>query len=240
MLGDEFKSVRKLFEQHGGYFPKSDEELVNRWKSVNTLIFDWDGVFNDGSKNSNEESCFSEIDSMGINLLRYSMYKTLGTKIKCIILSGMGNPAAIHFAKREHFDAAFLGFKNKMTAFETIKREWNIEGSKTAFWFDDVLDISLASVCGFRIHIKQTGSLMLQQYIRHNQLSEYSSALPGGQGAIRESCEWILGLTCQYNEVLTSRSSFDESYAEYYNWRQQLNTMIWKPGMDGNPIKSIE
>jgi 3-deoxy-D-manno-octulosonate 8-phosphate phosphatase (KDO 8-P phosphatase) len=240
MTSDENKSVRMLFEQHGGYFPKSDNELINRWKSINTLIFDWDGVFNDGTKDSTEESCFSEIDSMGVNLLRYSLYKSFGTEIKCIILSGMGNPAAIHFAKREHFDAAFLGFKNKMTAFETIKREWNIEGSKTAFWFDDILDISLARICGFRIHIKQSCSLMLQQYVQKNQLSEYSSALTGGNGAVRESCEWVLGITNQFNEVLLDRSTYNHSYAEYYNWRQQLNTMIWKPGMDGNPIKSTE
>src|SRR5690606_25525005 len=66
--------VAKIFTDLGGIFCVSPESFLKKSKSISAFIFDWDGVFNDGTKNENGSSPFGEVDAMGANLLRYSTY----------------------------------------------------------------------------------------------------------------------------------------------------------------------
>ena len=49
--------------------------IQQKLQQVKAFIFDWDGVFNDGRKDIQGNSGFSEIDSMGINMMRFSYYQ---------------------------------------------------------------------------------------------------------------------------------------------------------------------
>ena len=231
------QEVFKLFASEGGVFCHEVHEIASRWGKIRAVILDWDGVFNDGAKTSAEESSFSEIDSMGLNLLRYSMYQKHGILPVFAIISGMGNPAAIHFAKREHFDFAFLGFKNKVEAFDFLLKETNCSPLEAAFWYDDVLDLTLASQCGFRIHVNQKVSHLLKMFILEHNLADYITANCGGKGAIRESCEMLLGISGQYVHTVQSRAAYDETYANYFSNRQSTPTRIFTPGHKGQPVE---
>jgi 3-deoxy-D-manno-octulosonate 8-phosphate phosphatase (KDO 8-P phosphatase) len=231
------QEVYKLFASEGAVFCHEVNELASRWHNIRAIILDWDGVFNDGSKTSSEESSFSEIDSMGLNILRYSIYQKHGTMPNCAIISGMGNPAAIHFAKREHFDFAFLGFKNKLEAFNFLLKETGLKPMETAFWYDDILDLPLAEKCGFRIHINQKVSHLLKMYILDNNLADFVTSHSGGNGAIRESCEMLLGISGQYVQSVQSRAAYDASYASYFSARQSIPTRIFAPGHNGQPAE---
>jgi 3-deoxy-D-manno-octulosonate 8-phosphate phosphatase (KDO 8-P phosphatase) len=231
------QEVFKLFASEGAVFCHEVHEIVSKWENIQALILDWDGVFNDGSKTSAEESSFSEIDSMGLNILRYSIYQKHGTMPTFAIISGMGNPAAIHFAKREHFDYAFLGFKNKVVAFNFLLKETGLNPKETAFWYDDILDLSLASQCGFRVHVNQKVSHLLKMYILEHNLADFITANCGGNGAIRESCEMLLGISGQYVNAVQSRAAYDETYASYFSIRQSLPTKIFAPGQNGQPVE---
>ena len=109
--------------------------MYSSLQSIKAFVFDWDGVFNDGRKSSDSDSTFTEIDSMGINLLRFD-YWLRKKKIPMIfIVTGMKNNSAIEFSKREHFDGIFLNIKNKREALESICSQlWN-DSQRNCFYF---------------------------------------------------------------------------------------------------------
>ncbi len=45
----------------------SEKELLRRLARTKAVLFDWDGVFNDGFKDAEGGSSFSEVGSMGVN-----------------------------------------------------------------------------------------------------------------------------------------------------------------------------
>ena len=139
------------FKEEGALLGASDAELKERIASIRMLIFDWDGVFNNGFKDSSGSSSFSEIDSMGINLLRYGLYRTSGNLPRAYVLSGASNASARAFAEREHFDGVYLNHKNKLDAFQRMLEKHRIKKEETAFFFDDVLDLGVAEQVGFRV-----------------------------------------------------------------------------------------
>ncbi|MFM7838489.1 MAG: hypothetical protein ACKO6K_02890, partial [Chitinophagaceae bacterium] len=60
----------QLMALFSGEFITSLPHLQEKLSNVRAYVFDWDGVFNEGFKNEQGSSAFSEIDAMGINLLR--------------------------------------------------------------------------------------------------------------------------------------------------------------------------
>jgi len=63
-----------LFSGAGGRFCTPPKELQQKLSKARAIIFDWDGVFNNGAKSDSSGSPFSEPDAMGINLLRFSFW----------------------------------------------------------------------------------------------------------------------------------------------------------------------
>ena len=62
-----------------GTFVTDATTLKEKLNGINAYIFDWDGVFNNGSKGADGSSPFNEVDSMGINMLRYNYYIRKGS-----------------------------------------------------------------------------------------------------------------------------------------------------------------
>ncbi|MGA0248220.1 MAG: hypothetical protein ACO3NV_06300, partial [Schleiferiaceae bacterium] len=117
---------------------------------MNALILDWDGVFHDGRKGSDGGSSFSELDSMGLNLLRFGHYLQTGQILPVAIVTGERNETAEAFARREHLHVFGFYAKEKTRAIEPLEAAW---GSKAATWgfvFDDILDFGLAARVGLR------------------------------------------------------------------------------------------
>ena len=98
----DLSEINELFSQRGNFITPAFR-MSERLPDVVALIFDWDGVFNDGQKSEGNSSSFSEVDSMGINMLRFSFFLKYGIVPACFIITGESNPLAIRFAKRERF-----------------------------------------------------------------------------------------------------------------------------------------
>lgn len=231
------RQVIDLFCAKGGIFCTESDQLVEKWSKIKAIVLDWDGVFNSGSKKSNQESGFSEIDSMGLNLLRYALFRKNGTLPIAAILTGMDNESAKKFANREHFDFCFFGFKNKEIPFQHYCIENKLREDEVLFWFDDVLDFPIAQKSGLSINIPHPGSFLLSQYIISNCLADYITSNIGGQGAIRESCEMLLGVNEIYGEVIESRAAFDSDYSNYYFSRQKVETQFFASDLESQPIR---
>lgn len=220
-----------------GKFTESELQVAERLKNAKAFIFDWDGVFNNGFKQGQIGSGFSEVDSMGTNLLRFSHYLKSQQLPLTAIISGEKNESAQFFANREHFDFAFYKIAHKIDALNYICKEKNIEPNEVVYFFDDVLDLSIAKVCGLRILIGKSATTLFTNYCIKNQLVDYITANDGSNCGIRESCEMLMSLVGNFDEVLITRTEMGDTYKKYLELRNNCNTQIFTKDKEGKIVK---
>ncbi len=217
--------VVKAFEAIGGEFVTPPDELLKKLEKVRAVIFDWDGVFNLGLKGENAPSNFVESDSMAINLFRYFLWKKDHYRLPIsAIITGADNPTAKYFASREHFHMAFCKFRNKRHALNELCATYDLEPSEICFFFDDILDFSVAEMVGLRIMVHRDGSPLTHYYARARGLVDYYTGTQGGNGAIRESVEMMLGLANSFEMVTDDRMAISAEYQQYWLQRQAIET----------------
>ena len=212
-----------MFERQGASFVQSPEALASRVSRIRALIFDWDGVFNRGEKAVGSPSGFSEADSMGINMLRYALWQRDGRLPAIGIISGEKNAAAEQLARREHFDALYLGIRDKARAMEAFCERHVLEPRAVACMFDDINDIEMARECGLRILVRRDASPLLRAYLERTGGCDYVTASESGRYAVREATELMLGLMGRFEEVVASRCAFDDTYRAYFAARQGVS-----------------
>ena len=195
---------------------------------VNTFLFDWDGVFNSGTKGENVNSNYTEVDSMGLNMLRFGYWLKNGKLPQLGIITGQNNLSAIHLAEREHFHFVYLGFINKSDALDHLKITHKVSDEQIAFSFDDVLDIPIAAKCGLRLAVKNNASPLFTHYLKDNNLADYITANAGANHAVREICELILGISETFNDAVRERAAFSETYQKYLAERNAVSTKYYK------------
>jgi len=220
-------NISQIFSELGATFITKPESIVKKLQNVRGLLFDWDGVFNSGVKSADYPSTFSEIDSMGINMLRFAIWLETGEIPFTGIITGQINDTAFELSKREHFNAVYFNFKSKKDALNHIKDEFKIKESQMVFVYDDILDCSAAEHAGLSMLIKRTSSPLFTQYVLQNQFADYITAHTSSEQAIREICELILGLKGVYNNVLDKRIAFSEEYVAYLSQRNQVNSTFY-------------
>lgn len=211
----ELDKVQSLFEASGGRFFTTPEVLREKLQGIKALLFDWDGVFNSGIKGQNVASPFSEVDSMGLNMLRFSQFKAQGAIPYTAIVTGENNPSAFFLAERENFHAVFYSLKRKAEIFDFLFKNLRITPDQVAYAFDDLVDIPVAKEAGLRFYIPRSCNPMLNQYMVYQGLSDYSPSNKGGEGAIREISELVIALQGHYNEVITERIGWETPYQNY-------------------------
>lgn len=214
------------FNAMGGTFLLPPHILAEKYSHIKALIFDWDGVFNDGFKGEGIRSGFSEIDSMGVNLLRFENWLRKSDMSPVFIISGQYNPQAQFFAEREHFNAVYFNFKNKKHALDHIVKTYDLQTSQLAFIFDDVLDLSLARSAGLRFMVKRSASSLFTEYVKEHGLCDYVTGNTSSTFAVREVCELLLALSGNFEKIIELRMAFDTVYQEYFNKRNSLKTEI--------------
>jgi 3-deoxy-D-manno-octulosonate 8-phosphate phosphatase (KDO 8-P phosphatase) len=216
----------ELFEKAGGEILTPPALIVERLAVVRAVLFDWDGVFTDGSKNADGHSRFSEVDAMGSNLLRFALWRRQRQMPVIAIITGEDNPAAQALARREHFDAVMTMARNKAEAFGRFCQRFGLQPREVLFCFDDVLDLSVAEACGVRLMIAHRGGPLLRHHVRQHALADYVTAQPGGSDGLREAAELVMGLLGSYDEVVRARMSFGPEYREYLDQRAAVTCLV--------------
>jgi 3-deoxy-D-manno-octulosonate 8-phosphate phosphatase (KDO 8-P phosphatase) len=219
------EAIIKLFQQGGGEFISPPSLFIDRLKNIKAVLFDWDGVFNDGTKRGTEGSIFSEIDAMGTNLLRYAFWKKNGALPVTGIITGENNPAAVALGQREHFHEILLLAKNKAQVFSSFCGRHGLKPEQVLFFFDDVLDLEVARQCGMRIMIGRSATPMLTKFVKESALVDYITSHDGGGHGLREGCELVIGLLNLYEAVVKNRMIFSEDYQSYLSGRQEVRTI---------------
>ncbi len=217
--GDPFTSL-------GGKFITQPGEIREKYSEIKGIVFDWDGVFNDGLKFIQAGSLFSEPDSMGVNLLRFNHYVIHNHLIHTFIVTGLNNEMAVTFAEREHFNGIYLNYKFKEEAFDRICNQTGCQLSEIAYVFDDVLDFGMAGSCGLSFFVRRIASPLTYKYVVENQICDYITGMEGGKHAVREICELLIGLNGNFDETVEKRIAFKGLYEKYYTLRNQIKTEI--------------
>lgn len=212
------------FGAAGGRFIVSADELQQKIAQCNAVVFDWDGVFNTGSKGSSAQSGFSEPDSMGTNMLRYGLWRRLGRLPFTAIISGADNDSAIAFARREHLTAVYTGMHDKKQVIEHICDEHALQPDRIACVFDDINDLPMAGACGLRFRVRRDASPLFAELADDGGYCDYVTGAESSGYAVREVCELVLGLMGTYAEVVESRVARDDDYERYFAARQSVVT----------------
>ncbi len=218
------KNVTDLFESGGGEFFTPPSVFTTKLKSIRALLFDWDGVFNDGFKKGEEGSLFSEVDAMGTNLLRYALWRQVGKQPVAAVITGEENPPAQQLALREHFHGVYVKSKNKSRALDHFCQTHGIKPEEILFFFDDVLDLEVARRCGARVMIARKSTPLLHAFAKSNDMVDYLTGSGGREHGLREGCELVMGLLGQYETVVRERMTFSADYQFYLDERQQIET----------------
>ncbi len=214
--------VYQVFEKLGGKFYHSPKIFEAKVAAIKAYIFDWDGVFNDGSK-TDAGSSYSEVDSMGTNMLRFAYWLKNRNLAPTAIMTGENNKPAFYLAKREKFQAVYYKFASKEAAFAHFLEKNDLQAHEVCFCFDDILDLSIAEKCGLRMLIKREASPLFLQYVEKNNLVDYISANTGGKFAVREIAELLLGIQGIYDFTIQKRQYFDTDYQTYLAQRNSKN-----------------
>ena len=99
-----------------------------------------------------------------------------------------------------------------------------------------MLHVSLAEVCGVRIFISRNANPLFNEYVIRHFLADYVTGATSGQGAVREASELLMGLNGNYNEVITERKNFSETYSNYLALRK-ATTPTYYTSQDGAVVE---
>lgn len=209
-------SIQSIFS---GTFVTTAAAMAEKLSGINAYVFDWDGVFNDGSKQGDGSSPFNEVDSMGINMLRYNHYIRKGANPVVGIITGEVNSSAFAFARREHFHAVYYGIKKKTDAMMHLCASHDIHPSEIAYFFDDITDLAVAAACGIRVMVGRNCNPMLLRTAMDHGFADYITTNDGGNNAIREATELLKSLSGRYAETILQRADFSDNYRDYLNSR---------------------
>lgn len=213
---------RDPFLELGTELLLSPQEVTERLRKTRAVLFDWDGVFNDGWKDLEGGSPFSEVGSMGVNMLRFGLWIQHGERLPFSgVITGQHNPYAEKFTQREKFHGLYMGFIDKRQAFDAFLAKHGLKDEEVAFFFDDAIDLAVADRCGLRILMRgQAGEFFVKHAVQRGCV-DIVTALSGGQNGLREATDGLLTLLGRYGEVIDHRAMNSETYQRYLSQRQR-------------------
>jgi 3-deoxy-D-manno-octulosonate 8-phosphate phosphatase (KDO 8-P phosphatase) len=150
---------------------------------IRLVAFDVDGVFTDGrfylSDEGIESKAFHTQDGYGIRRL-------LDAGVSVAVISGRKSGAVEKRMSELGIQHLVQGCGDKVAALDTIISELNISADECAYVGDDIPDLPLLKHVGFAIAVANAVPALHEQ-------CDYLTSARGGQGAVREICELMLG-----------------------------------------------
>jgi 3-deoxy-D-manno-octulosonate 8-phosphate phosphatase (KDO 8-P phosphatase) len=151
-------------------------------KQITVLAMDVDGVMTDGriivDSNGMESKNFDVQDGLGIVL-----WQKCG--LKSVIISARESGAVIYRARDLKIDKVYLGVYPKLSAYEDMLKELNVQDAQVCFIGDDVADLGIMRRCGVSVAVANA-------VFEVKQIADHVTVNKGGHGAVREAVELIL------------------------------------------------
>lgn len=156
---------------------------MQRIGNAKLLALDVDGVMTDGgvyiSDGGLEYKKFSIRDGLGLKLI-------LEKGVKVAIISSSKSRAVEFRAKSLGIDEIHIGVDDKLSVLHHIVNKYKLTFSDVIFIGDDLVDIKCMESVGIPVTVKNG-------HQRVKEKSVYVTKNRGGDGAVREICDLILG-----------------------------------------------
>ncbi len=166
-------------------------------KAIRLLVLDVDGVLTDGrityDSEGRELKSFHIKDGLGLKLVRSAGLKTA-------IITGRTSPMVERRARELGIDWIVQGREDKAEALQALAEEQGFALAEIAYMGDDLPDLAAVQIAGL-------GLTVADGHERVRQAADFVTRLPGGRGAVREACEWLLQQQGKLNAVLASYDS---------------------------------
>ena len=158
--------------------------LRRRAAAIRLAVFDVDGVMTDGriylGESGEEMKAFNVLDGHGLKLLR-------ADGIEVAILSGRRARCVERRGAELGIAHVIQGAGEKLPAFDSLLAALACDRSQAAYMGDDVLDLDVLERCGFAITVPDAPAGV-------KRAAHYITRRRGGEGAVREACELLIGL----------------------------------------------
>lgn len=161
--------------------PSYDEKQAQAEK-IELVIFDVDGIMSDGkityTHDGTEIKSFNVKDGLGIKMLHQAGIKTA-------IITGRKSEIVALRAKELGIQHLLQQREDKLAASLELSQELGIPSAHIAFMGDDLPDLSAIKHLGLGITVANAHELVKEH-------ADYICKENGGDGAVREACEYIL------------------------------------------------
>jgi 3-deoxy-D-manno-octulosonate 8-phosphate phosphatase (KDO 8-P phosphatase) len=167
-------------------------KIVEKAKQLKLLILDVDGVLTDGKlffdNQGNEYKSFHARDGHGIKLLRQ-------TGVEVAVISGRNSNSTALRMKNLGIEHVYQGHEDKRAAFNELIEKLGITPEQAAHVGDDLLDLPVMTRVGLAIAVADANFAVKQR-------ADWCTTLPGGHGAVREVCDFIMQAQGRFDEIL--------------------------------------
>ena len=171
-----------------------DNNASDSAKSIKLLILDVDGVLTDGGlyfdDNGGEFKRFNALDGHGIKML-------LDCGIEVAIITARQAKCVAHRIKGLGVKHYYHGQSNKIIAFEELLTKLDLQPSQVADVGEDVIDLGVMSKVVLPIAVANAHTFVKE----HAVLTTKNT---GGNGAVREVCDYLLTAQNKYDDLMTS------------------------------------
>jgi 3-deoxy-D-manno-octulosonate 8-phosphate phosphatase (KDO 8-P phosphatase) len=146
------------------------------------MIFDVDGVMTDGtlyySERGEELKAFNIQDGHGIKMLKQE-------GVEVALITARKSRAVELRAANLGITHLYQGTEDKRGAYATLLEHLGLTTGQSGYMGDDLLDLPLLTRCGFAATVAAAPEAVRSRV-------HYVARAPGGHGAVREVCEFIL------------------------------------------------
>ena len=162
--------------------PGAIRDIDDRARGIRLAAFDVDGVLTDGtlyySDAGEEMKAFNVRDGHGMKMLQSS-------GVRLAIITSRSSRCVELRARNLAIDYLYQGVADKHAAFAELLGKLALPAAAASYMGDDVIDLPVLRACGLAITVPDAPALVR----RH---SHYVTLAPGGRGAVREACEFIM------------------------------------------------
>ena len=156
--------------------------FVTRARAIRLLTCDVDGVLTDGriyvDDLGHETKAFHALDGVAMHLLGRA-------GIQVAWITGSPAPAVEHRARRLKVPYVMLDIANKLEAWNVLREKLGIAPEACAHIGDDLPDVPVMLACGFAATVPHAPAAVREH-------AHYVTTRDGGQGAVREVCDWLI------------------------------------------------
>lgn len=169
-----------------------NKALKERAQQIKLLAMDVDGVLTDGrlffSSEGDTLKAFNSQDGHGLKMLK-------STGVSIAIITGRTSDIVTSRATELGIDNVLQGREDKLTALNELVATMGLSIEQAAYIGDDLPDLSAIQSAGIGVTVANAASGIAER-------ADYVTQARGGEGAVRETCEWLLEAQGKWRSLL--------------------------------------